>query len=161
MRYEGTKHDIVFVLNPSIKRTLKMLPGRDMQLTIQLPSPADKNLQLMLQTYTYAERESEPTGHLDVIPGALAFTALLPRLELPFLSGTIFTISMDAHELQEFVTKAIDSPDADAVLALIGKETARTNALQLFRNFCDCDKLEYSPRPMATTFFSFFTWWRE
>ena len=118
-------------------------------------SPADKNLQLMFQTYTYAERESEPTGHLDVVPGALAFTALLPRLELPFLSGTIFTSSMDAHELQEFVTKAIDSPDTDAVLALIGKGTARTNALQLFRNFCDCDKLEYSLRPKKATLVRF------
>lgn len=78
-----------------------------------------------------------PADHLDISAESLALTTPLATVEFPSTSGTKFAVEFSARELKEFITNARNSQDVNCIPGM-----QHDVALQLFRNFSDCEETE-------------------
>ena len=88
---------------------------------------------------TFFGKAIRPTDHLDISPEALALTTPLTNVTLPAIAATKFSFKFSPIRLKEFITNARETRDVNGIPG-IGPDVA----LQLFRNFSDCEDAEMS-----------------
>jgi hypothetical protein len=92
-----------------------------------------------VKPYHCTETGTAPTSHLDISRAAMAFTAPLSGFVSPFLGGTRFE-AMSVSQLEEFLSKPITVMDGSE---LAGTVLTKNDEVQLYRNWIDCNKVEY------------------
>jgi hypothetical protein len=115
-------------------------------------SPSNALEHFVVKPYHCTETGTAPTSHLDISRAAMAFTAPLTGFVAPFTGGTKFEV-MSILQLEEFLSKPITATDGDTISELAGTVLTKNDAVQLYRNFVDCEKVEY----MLTKGFIHFT----
>jgi hypothetical protein len=112
-----------------------------------LASPSLNVQHFKVKPYHCTETGTAPTSHLDVSRASMAFTAPLPGFVSPFLGGTKVE-AMPISKLEDFLStlaKSISATGGDTISELAGTGLTKDDAVQLYRNFIDCNKVAYLP----------------
>jgi hypothetical protein len=109
-------------------------------------APPSLNVQhFEVKPYHCIETGTAPTSHLDVSRAAMTFTAPLSGSVSPFTGGAKFE-AMTISKLEDFlsiVAESITATDGDSISELAGTALTKNDAVQLYRNFIDCNKVQY------------------
>jgi hypothetical protein len=103
------------------------------------------NHELMLEKYVFTGEPVKPSNHFDVSPEALAFTAPSHGLQMN-MGGNNFNFVISPEKMKSFLESARGLCDAEQILSLLEQNVDLGQATQFYRNFHDCESIQYSTK---------------
>jgi hypothetical protein len=110
------------------------------------PVGASQGIQeLTLEKYVFEGDPVRPWDHFDVTPEALAFTAPLHGLQVN-MGGNGLNFNISLEKIKLFLESAKGISDTGKLLSLLEDSVDLDQAVQFYRNFHDCESIQYSTK---------------